>query len=1532
MPKTFTLDLGTASIGFSLRDTENGNTFVDQLTNFGSVIFKTTVNKDGKGNYKSLATNRREKRSPRRLYQARKYRIWETLKVLIDPVNKNKKDEEIDLDKAGIYCPLTMRELNRWRKYDKANGLKRQYPVDVLNFEQWVRLDFDGNEIADYSSPYQLRAELATTQLDFSLEINRYKLGRALYHIAQRRGFKSSKGETLKEQEEAIKESADTTVDLENVSLKKSEEKKSKDLITYMIESKLPTIGCAFAKLENEKVDLAGNPVPRIRASIYQAIRSQYKEEIKYIFDFQNGLDINSSFFNGIYSDRKDGSIFYKRPLHSQKSSVGKCTLEIKTINKNGKEITIGKPRCPISHPEFEKFRAFSFINNIQYRKTTIDEWGNLTPEQKLKLYKEKFLLAKPNFKFEEIRKWIEKEIGKPLSKEQKVADSTINYSDKTNVSGCPISGRLKNLLGDNWEKFVYETSEKRNDKYGKEHIITYSSEDIWHICFSFDDEEAVAEFAKTKLKFDDKKAKDLVNLWVAIPQGYSMLSLKAIRNINQFLVPKIDNKLYKGFIYTESALLGKLPEIMGDELWKENENEILESISDWIDTNREEKRILNIANSLIANYKSLEYNEELGFDEQFARKNPEYKLMNSDFREVEQYTIEAFGNETWNKIDDKEFILGQVAEKYQTFFAHNDKERIFYKLPKLGDTLKLYLSNNFPLLQCENQQIDPETKLPCQCPACKKLNKLYHPSILEFYKPAKEQEFEYDGILLSRKLLESPVIGAFKNPMAMRTLHELRKLVNYFIKEGIIDEETRIVVETARDLNDANMRWAIEAYQREREEENKEFESAIQELKNSNREVNNDDIDKARLLVEQIGETQDQEIFELKKIIRDIYKKKKERTEAQKKLLQKYRLWLEQGMQCIYTGKIININNLFDENLTDFEHTIPRSLSFDNSLANLTICDSYYNRQVKKNRIPTQLENYDENATINGQVYSAIKPRLEKWEQKVEQLRNNVEFWVQKSKQAQPGDTKDYAIRQKHLWKMELDYWQDKLARFTMTEVTKGFKHSQLNDTRLITKYAYHYLKSVFSKVEVQKGSVTADFRKMLGVQSVDEKKSRDKHSHHAIDAAILSLIPVAAKRDKMLELFYKIQEEKKLNRNTEDLEQALQKEIRTCQIGKVSNLAQNIEENILINHISNDQTLTPAKRKKRQGGKVVWLRDENGIIIRDVNGKGISKYLVKGDSIRGQLHKDTFYGKIRLVLRDVNGKPLRNKNGSWKFQTDKDEFAFVKRIPIADLTSLEQILNPELKNNIQNQLNGRTLSKAIEDGLFMFDKRGRKVNKIRHIRIKTSISNPISVKKHIYLSTKEYKQDFYAENAENTLYALYWDGKNDLKGFDCRNLFDVAIILRTTNSKVIEDFFEPEKLIGRGNNKILVPLYTVLKPGTKVIFYEKSKEELKTLSNTELSPRIYKMNRIFSSEDGRIQFYHHLDARDDKQLLKDFPEKAIWFDGKPIGKRQKNGVAKFTTRFIAPRLLIAPSNFNFIVEEKDFEMKLDGMIRFKF
>jgi CRISPR-associated endonuclease Csn1 len=1478
MAEIFSLDLGTNSIGYTKRNTDIANTLSEQLEIFGSLIFKKGVGNGKTGEY-SFAAERTKHRSSRRLYQARKYRIWRTLEVLIE----------------NGYCPLSIEDLDKWKKYDKAKGLKRQYPIDAVEFEQWVRLDFDGDGKADYSSPYQLRAELATLQLDFSLKINRFKLGRALYHIAQRRGFKSSKGETLKEQEENTKENVENVAELDISALKKSEEKQSQRLTQYIKENdlQLPTVGCILYQIEKEGKRIRGSVIEKTG---YQAVRSQYKEEVKYIFEFQNGLDTNSDFFYKIYSDRKDGSIFYKRPLRSQKGLVGKCTLEPT------------KYRCPISHPEFEKFRAFAFINNIQYRNSIDDEWRDLSADQKLRLYNDKFLRTKANFKFEELREWLENDVGHKLPYGKGKASSLINYKDKTNVAGCPISGRLKNLLSEDWEKWEYATSQKRKDEKGNEHTINYSMEDVWHICFSYDDDEHIVEFAKDKLGFDDKKAKSLVNLWVGIPQGYSMLSLKAIRNINRFLIPDVNKKGYDGLIYTDAALLAKIPEVLGEELWQQNEQLFFDSINDLTIKNREEKHILNIANSLIANYKTLEQ------EEQFAYKNTTYQLDKSDLKDIENYTKEAFGEKTWEKDENKEKILAEVQEKYQHFFASSKRD--YYKLPKLGDTIKQFLTDNFDFL------------------TEKQLNKLYHPSMIEFYKPAKESSVEYKGVQLSKKLLESPVIGAFKNPMAMRTLHELRKLMNYLLLEGKIDEDTRIVVETARDLNDANMRWAIEKYQNEREVENKAIAAIIRELKQTENEINDTDIDKARLLIEQnrdylfdenrykaeleIKGTDDKKKGKFKENFKNyLYKAGKEK-EKEANYIKKYKLWLEQGMKCLYTGKVINISDLLDGNKTDFEHTIPRSISFDNSLANLTVCDAYYNRHIKKNQIPTQLPNYEKDSTINGKTYTAIKPRLEAWEHKVEQLRNNVEFWKQKSKQAQIKETKDQAIRQRHLWQMELDYWQNKLERFTMTEVTSGFKNSQLNDTRLITKYAYHYLKSVFSKVEVQKGSVTADFRKMLGIHSMYEKKSRDKHSHHAIDAAILACIPVAAKRDRMLELFYKIQENKKLHIPTDREEQELEREKKTCNIGNITNLVKHIEDNILINHVSKDQTLTPAKRKARKRGKIIWLRDETGNIVLDERGNKTPKMWIKGDSIRGKLHKESFLGAITQAEKNENGTLKRNEDGSiisgeQIFYVIRKELKFAKSAQDAGFQKLDDVTNQIVDKNvgeiIAKQCEGKTFKEACEEGLYMFDKKENKVNRIRHIRCYTSIKNPLKIKEQIYKSTKEYKKHYYAETGDLYVMCKYLNEDKTKSIYEVFSLFDVSL-----NRKMgLEDIPKTTK----DKKRIKYYLDIIYTVGDKVLLYNDNKEEI---TSDNFKKRLFVIQRFES--DGRINLKHHLTTKEATSSQKTFE--------KSPDKYVISGKIKDWNNL--PQAIRSSANgLNFLIEGKDFEMKLDGTIILK-
>lgn len=859
------LDLGSNSIGWAIRKTTLDN---NQFEKYGVVTFQKGIG-EGKSGEFSFAAERTKNRAVRRLYQARKYRLLATLKVLVE----------------NDYCPLPMEGLNKWRNYDKQKGLFRTYPIENKAFHAWINLDFDGTGKPEYSSPYQLRKELIEKKLNLEKTTDRYKVGRALYHIAQRRGFKSSR----------------KNGDKENTSVYNgSKESGARGVNEIMKHIEMHgTLGAALAYIET-----TGD---RVRNQY--TLRKHYQDEVNKIFQVQ-GISTESDFCKNV-----SNSIFYQRPLRSQKGLVGKCTLES------------GKYRCPISHTMFEEFRAWTFINNIRFKssKDNHESEDKLSLELREEIYREKFFRkSKDFFPFYEIRELIEKKGYK----------SRLNYDDRFTVSGCPVSARFKELFGDEWKTISIE---KEINKNSKTKNTKYTLEDIWHVLFSFDDEELVNDFAKQKLKFNDEQTRLFLRAWKELPDGYSMLSLHAINKIVPFL--------REGFIYTEAVLLAKMPAILGEDTWKDSKKLLTRSIAELISQNRKEKQLCSIVNNLIQQYYASD------FKDKFAYKDFNYQLGETDKTHVLETITGTFGQKTWAKTDEAErqSIIQKVTERYQTFFY--DETRSHIKLPHLLETIKQFLRDNFEFLQCQNPNRAADN--PCNCKSCRQLNKLYHPSQVEIYPRAKPDE-------KGNILLQSPKTGAFKNPMAMRTLHELRKLINHLLHTDEIDTDTRIVIEIARELNDSNMRWAIETYQRRREEENQEFALAITELLKEQPQLkadpgNPEDADKFRLWYEQLFQKQvfkrapaknkvdkdgneiqnnDPRKFDWNNIRNEII----EKVIAEKDLIKKYRLWKEQGCTCIYTGNIINLTDLFGDNVVDFEHTLPRSISFDNSLANLTV------------------------------------------------------------------------------------------------------------------------------------------------------------------------------------------------------------------------------------------------------------------------------------------------------------------------------------------------------------------------------------------------------------------------------------------------------------------------------------------------------------------------------------------------------------------------------------------------------------------
>ncbi len=1420
MAKFLGLDLGTNSIGWAIRINDGFEREVyfdkfctdkfesqkkikkkeeidkdNEIVDNGVIIFKKGVG-DGKSGEFSLAAERRNNRSKRRLYNAKRYRKWELLKVLIE----------------NEMCPLTKDELRLWsvgywEKYeDKWKNKGRIYPVNNEDFQNWLALDptvfgdkgtsINGKPVR--KNPYDLRCELIK-QEETNEYIKKLKIGRALYHLVQRRGFKSSR--------KSGKSTFATNEDIEQ--LKKEN---SNFQISFL----------AKERLDNGE---------RFRAS--GVIQRKYFEDE--FFAICNKQNLSSALIESLYK-----AIYFVRPLRSQKGLVGNCTLEK------------GRPRIPISHPKFEEFRALQFINNIKWKEKDSKEFVEIPITLKKRIFEDLFFRklvgGKNKGKISENSYFNFEDIIKNYSEN---GTYEFNYKNLPNVSTCPTIAALMNVFNEEWEsKFIQDENNyginwdglvlnytvKYGNKTGAKRVLMV--DEIWHLLFDYiqtkDKIEDLEKFCKDVLEFDEEKIKAFCS--IDIPQGYGSLSYKAINKILPFL--------QSGYIYSEAVLFANLKKVLGSEF--ENKKEDAKTIiAKTIKKTGLIKERYNIVNGLIQSYfAEAETNHAKGADE---------KIIETAKKETIDRLKKYYGENEWNKKpeSEKELIQNEVFNLYIRFLnGEQTKEEKasakdnhipeidYYKLPRLDESIKQNLRSSFNIAESN-------------------LKALYHPSDIEMY-PVSRTELKDTNT----KILESPQPPSkgWKNPMAMRTLHELRHLINYLLKIGKIDKETKIVIEMARELNDANKRWAIQTYQRYREDENKEFAKAIvgvvkQKYPNLN-ENDIENINKVRLWWEQVENNE------------EVYKQIKSLKED----IEKYRLWKEQDCICIYTGKPINITNLFDGTQTQIMHTFPLSASFDSSLANLTVGDAYYNNEIQSNKIPTQLPNYSKDAIIKGRTYTAIEPRIEKWKEKVIHFRNLIDENKKRTKKTQDPGTKKNLIQNRHLLQFNYDYWKKKVETFTLTEIPLQWKNSQLIDTQIISKYARAYLKTVFEKVDVQKGTNTDKFKKIYQVKG-DEQKDRSKHSHHAQDAAILTLIPNSAKREAILESYYKAEEEKR-KFHTKPYESFNSSHVL------------DIEKNVIINHISHDKTLTETIKNIRKRGERTGKK-------------------AQGDSIRGKLHKETFFGAIKVLERNEQGFPIK-ENGKYKILKNKlgeEEIWIVSKKPIKHIKiDKDVIVDDLLKKHIQKQLDNGISLESVTD----FNNKP-----IRHIRIRVkagvgflSKDKAMPIKTQTYTSKYTHKNEYLVQNEENYLFLLY-EGLNDrnktIRHYRILNLFDIAQ-LKIKDIDTINN--EPEfQTIKKG--KFELSLKVILKAGDKVIFYNESRDEI-TPENTK--NRLYKLYKFNEMGSAFLYFQNHIEARTENDIEKT--------------------ESTFNPSIYQARLMLVLDKINCLFENYDFIMKPDGEI----
>ena len=1333
--KKLGLDLGSSSAGWFLRED-------NEILKFGSVVFESGMVK-GTSGYSSPTKDRRETRLKRNPIRSRKYRKQLILKKL----------------SSHDMVPLEISEIKQWSSYSKSRT--NNFPNNP-KFLKWLSCDFSFADGKNYKNPYELRVKALNEKL------TPLELGRVLYHITQRRGFKDI-GETNKETEKQIK--------------------RRKESGFQNALDKHRTIGEALSR---EYLDKG------IRARDNYPYRDEYEDELFKILSKQ-GLDLSKNgknHFKDPFVKDVHKAIIWQQLLKTQKGTIGKCILEPK------------KRRCALSHPLFEVSRAWQFINTIKY-KDDKDDFVSIPQEYRQHLFDTIFLKKDSNFKFEIIRKALDKlfqkkkEYNYPLDEKKKTYETT--------VAGMPFCKGIIKLLGDealkDIEKIELYTVSTMHKKYHG-----YSLLDLWHNVTEFD-EVALAQFGLQKLKipFTERTRKGvteqispLLKLKESLPNGYGSLSQNVLR--------KIILHLKEGHLYNDAVLLANLPDALGSD-FKEKKHDVFKLLneSNKIYTNR--KTVVTIANALIEKYKGEvdAYNNGEA-DDLFAHKDFEYLLADSDKKDIVETCIGHFGENRWKNKTNKDVIINEVGIEYQDFFF--DTKRTYRKLETLQEIFEEQLSKNNIYL-----------KKP-----------LYHHSKRAnlFGEPIKYRDTEIEILPLAQ-------VNSIKNPMFNKAMSVLRKIVNQLLVDGYIDQETEIVVEIARELNDNNKRIAIERYQKQREGKREKIREFLNEYRSK---------EKPTLQVEESiaqFELWDEQIFEETEDINGKTIKNLDRKEILKEnnAIRRYELWMEQKGQCIYTGKMISISQLFSRD-TDIEHTIPRFLLPDNTLANQTIAFADYNTKIKGTELPVNLPNYSK--SVDG-VGTKILPRLENWINQREGYKKAFES-RQKPSGSEDENAKNKRIQEKHFFKMHYEYWKDKLERFTATDVTDKWARRQLVDTQNINKYAREFLSSYFNRVSVQKGSNTAAFRKMLGYEEKEDEKDRSKHTHHTIDASVLTYIPInASRRDSLIKKMYHLRDTQ-----NKQLHYTPNKEFDAQAIKR------KIEEETLVVNYYKDNIITQTFKKVRKAGKIQYKTDGQG-------NKIIEQPLMSGgDTIRGSLFKDSFLGKIKDVERFKDGQPIR-ENGDWKYKKGDDEFVYVKREPIEKITkaNLKDIIDPVIAKLVAEQLGNAKI----------FDYQG---NAIRHVRIKKKTGKP--VKKRVdYKSEKEYKNYYYSESGSIPYGVMVFRPNSTERILLQTHLYQIAEVFREKRKFDVSLFVEKFYPDYNPYEKQLI------KVGQKLIVLQVDAEFEKRKDLDFLNKRLYKITKI---DNGCLWLKYHITATGDSDidnLVKEKKDELLWNYEKQMG-----------------------------------------------
>ncbi len=436
------LDIGTSSVSWAVLRIEQSD--MVGIHALGSRVFEAGVAGFGTSKEASRASSRRMARGLRRQVMRRRQR-----RIL-------------------VYRWLARHDL--LPRVDGADRVAVRMALDQLDRELRSRHCPFGDDLAQQTLPYRLRARGLEERL-LPLE-----LGRALFHLGQRRGFRSNRRTDRREGSAGAGTAEQDERDLGVVKAGISDLRKAMD------EAGASTLGAYFARINPHH--------ERIRARY--ADRGMFQEEFDQLRARQAPLhpDLDANFWD-VLRER----IFRQRNLRSSKHLVGRCDLEPR------------RPRAPALSELAQRARLLQGVNHL--RLAIRDEPERpLTPDERrdlIGLLETQASMTWPA-------------VAKCLGLKFKDVKFNLDRGGQPRLDGHVVAAQLRPIMGeqrwDGWSAEVRDALARRVEHTESPEVLRRIAKDV----YALDDQgcEAIAD--------------------VRLPQAYARFSSRALRKIVPYL------------------------------------------------------------------------------------------------------------------------------------------------------------------------------------------------------------------------------------------------------------------------------------------------------------------------------------------------------------------------------------------------------------------------------------------------------------------------------------------------------------------------------------------------------------------------------------------------------------------------------------------------------------------------------------------------------------------------------------------------------------------------------------------------------------------------------------------------------------------------------------------------------------------------------------------------------------------------------------------------------------------------------------